>query len=253
MGWIIGALQRVVFFMLLLLIALISLTWNVIALCLYPIFDETNGRRIGRAGIAYSYRLFWTAASATGIMRLDVTALDQLRDEPNGLIIAANHPSVMDGVLIASRLPRTCCIMKASLRRNVFLGAATKFARYIRNDLPLAMIKHAVADLRSGGQLIIFPEGTRTVVPGVNPFRPGMTLIAKLASVPVQTVFIETQSPYLTKGWPLWRMPLFPIVVRVRLGQRFAPEADHKALLRRLEHYFRENLAPGLPAMRKAG
>jgi 1-acyl-sn-glycerol-3-phosphate acyltransferase len=253
MSWVVMLLQGVLFYALLLFLALISIVWNTVAFFLYPICGDCTGRKIGRAGIAYGYRLFWTTAGAVRIMKLDVGALDLLRDEPRGLIIAANHPSLLDGVLIASRLPKTCCIMKAGLMRNPFLGAGAKLARYIANDLPLAMIKSAVADLRAGGQLLIFPEGTRTVGDGINPFMPGMTLIAKLADAPMQTVFIDTQSPYLGKGWPLWRKPPLPVVIRVRLGERFEPEPDHGRLLKRMEHYFLENLTPDLPSMRKAG
>ena len=69
-----------------------------------------------------------------------------------------------------------------------------------------------------------------------------ITLLAHMAQVPIQTVFIETPSPYLGKGWPIWRPPEFPVVFRVRLGRRFAPEADHHGMLRRLETYFATEL-----------
>lgn len=253
MSWLITLLQGCVFYLLLLYLALSSLLWNIVAFFLHPLLGEETGRKVGRAGISYGYRLFWTLAGATRIIRLDVRALDGLRREPEGLIIAANHPSLLDGVLIASRLPRTCCIMKASLMHNVFLGAGAKLARYICNDAPIAMVKSAVADLRAGGQLLIFPEGTRTAGDRLNPFLPGMTLIAKLSETPMQTVFLDHRSPYLIKGWPVWRMPPFPIVIHARLGERFLPEADHDGLLTRIESYFHENLTPGVAAMKKAG
>jgi 1-acyl-sn-glycerol-3-phosphate acyltransferase len=101
--------------------------------------------------------------------------------------------------------------------------------------------------LKNGGQLVIFPEGTRTVMPPLNAFRPGVTLIAKLAQAPIQTVFIETDSPYLGKGWPLWRVPPLPIVFRLRLGQRFAPQHDSDALLHEIEQYFRHPLEQRAP------
>jgi 1-acyl-sn-glycerol-3-phosphate acyltransferase len=252
MRWVIDVLQGGVFYAMLVFLALISLVWNVIALLLHPMLGERLGRTVGRAGIAYGYRLFWASAGATGIIRLDAADLDRLRLEPGGLIIAANHPSLLDGLLIAARLPRSCCIMKASLMRNPFLGAGARLARYVCNDLPLAMVKSAVADLKSGGQLIIFPEGTRTVAGLLNPFLPGMTLIAKLAGAPIQTVLIETRSPYLAKGWPIWRKPPLPIVFHARLGERFAAEADHDGLLRRIERYFLRQLSPG-PLMHEAG
>jgi Tat protein secretion system quality control protein TatD with DNase activity len=63
-----------------------------------------------------------------------------------------------------------------------------------------------------------------------------------MAKVPIQTVIIETDSPYLSKGWPIWRAPPFPMVFRVRLGQRFQHEADHPGQLKRLEAYFESEL-----------
>ena len=93
-------------------------------------------------------------------------------------------------------------------------------------------------DLRDGGQLVVFPEGTRTTRRPLNPFHASFTLIARRAAAPIQTVFIDTDSPYLGKGWPLWRLPPLPIRFSVRLGQRFAPADDHWALSNEIEAYF---------------
>lgn len=214
-----------------------SLLWNLAALPLYPLLTRDAGRRIGRAAIAHGYQLFWLSAHLAGMMRLHSKALDVLRDEP-GLIVVANHPSMLDAVMLVARLPRSACIMKASLMRNPFLGPGARLARYIRNDSPRGLVRLAVEDLRQGGQLVMFPEGTRTTQAPVNPFRPGVTLIAQRAGAPIQTVFIDTTSPYLCKGWPLWRLPPLPIVFSVRLGRRFEPTADPAALLAEIEAYF---------------
>lgn len=219
-----------------------SLAWNGVALLLYPLLPRALGRRVGRAMIAYGYRMFWTMAGYSRMIRLDADVLDALRDE-EGLIVVANHPSMLDAVMIVARLPRAACIMKASLAYNPFLGPGARLARYIRNDPPRGMIRSAVRNLQAGGQLVLFPEGTRTVTPPINPFRPGMTLMAHMAQVPIQTVVIETPSPYLGKDWPIWRAPQFPVVFSARLGQRFAPEADHQGLLKRLENYFASELS----------
>jgi 1-acyl-sn-glycerol-3-phosphate acyltransferase len=223
---------------LLLVLGGISLAWNLVAMLLYPVLPAATGRRLGRAVIAWSYRAFWAAASAVGMMRIDAGCLDALRHE-RSLIFVANHPTMLDALLLVARLPRSACIMKADLMRNIFLGAGARLARYIRNDSARTMVRLAVEDLKAGGQLVIFPEGTRTVTPPLNAFRPGVTLIAKLAQAPIQTVFIDTDSPYLAKGWPLWRVPPLPIVFTLRLGRRFAPQQDSDALLAELEQYFR--------------
>lgn len=240
-AWLKAVLLAPPLYLLLLGLGLMSLGWNLVALLLHPLLPPRAGRTVGRAGIAYGYRLFWTVASACGMMRIDARCLATLRDE-RGLVIVANHPTMLDALLLVAYLPRSACIMKASLVKNIFLGAGARLARYIRNDSAHAMIKQAVADLRNGGQLVVFPEGTRTTDAPLNPFKPGVTLIAKLAQAPVQTVFIHTDSPYLGKGWPLWRVPPLPLVFTLRLGERFAPQADSNAMTARLEQYFRQNI-----------
>jgi len=237
------ALQTLLFYMLLALLGVVSLAWNVLAVLLYPVLPRATGRRLGRHVITSVYRWYWATTSRAGVLHVDARALDGLSDEP-GLIVVANHPSLLDALILVSRLPRSACIMKASLMRNVFLGAGARLARYIRNDSPRGMIRLAVQDLHEGGQLVLFPEGTRTVRTPINAFRPGVTLIAKLAAAPIQTVFIDTDSPYLGKGWPLGRRPPMPIVFSVRLGERFAPRTDTHAALDELERYFAARCKP---------
>jgi len=231
---------------LLLFLGLGSLLWNLFAALLYLVLPRETGTVVGRTAIAYGYRFYWAVARVSGMLYLDSRALDALRDEP-GLIIVANHPSLLDALMLVARLPRSACIMKAELMRNVFLGAGARLARYIRNDSPKGLIRLAVADLRRGGQLVVFPEGTRTTRWPVNAFRSGVPLIAKRANAPIQTVFIDTDSPYLGKGWPLWKLPPLPIRFSVRLGERFAPQTDTAAQVAQLEDYFAAGLRSRRP------
>lgn len=223
---------------LLLGLGLASLAWNAVAWMLLPLLGSERGRRFGRAAIAHGYALFWRAARVSGLLQMDARALDVLVDEP-GLIVVANHPSLLDALMLVARLPRSACVMKASLARNPFLGAGARLARYIRNDSTVGMVRLAVAELRLGGQLVLFPEGTRTTQGPLNPFHSAVGLIAKRAQAPVQAVFIDTDSPYLGKGWPLWQLPPLPIVFTVRLGRRFDPPQDPQALQAELEAYYR--------------
>lgn len=220
-----------------------SLAWNGVAFGLYPLLPRSVGLRVGRAAIAHGYALYWRFAALTGMLYLHADTLDELRDEA-GLIVVANHPSMLDALMLVAHLPRSACVMKASLMRNPFLAPGARLARYIRNDTPSGLVRRAVEDLKAGGQLVLFPEGTRTTRWPVNPFRPGFTLIAKMAQVPIQTVFIDTDSPYLGKGWPLWQLPPLPIVFSVRLGRRFQPAEDPAAQLAEIEAYFAAHVRP---------
>ena len=97
--------------------------------------------------------------------------------------------------------------MKAKIWDNPVLGGGARLAGYIRNDSPRGMVRQAASELRAGHSLLVFPEGTRTRSRPVNRFKGGFALIAKRAGAPVQTVFIETDSPFLGKGWPAFKRP----------------------------------------------
>jgi len=228
---------------LLLGLGVISLLWNLIALVLYPLLPRALGLRVGRAGIAWGYRLFWAVARASGLLHMDAAALRPLAGE-RGLVIVANHPSLLDALMLVAQLPRSACVMKAGLMRNPLLGPGARLARYIRNDSARQMVLLAIDDLRAGGQLVMFPEGTRTTRAPLNAFQGGFALIARRAGVPVQTVFIDTTSPYLGKGWPLWRLPPVPIEFSVRLGRRFEPGPDLAASVQEIERYMAAGVRP---------
>jgi 1-acyl-sn-glycerol-3-phosphate acyltransferase len=227
------------------LLGLICLTWSVFAIPLYFILPRRLGTAVGRRGIMSGFRIYAWSLSITRTYRLDLRAVDSLRSGPP-LILAPNHPCLIDALLILTRHPNIVCVMKSALMRNVFLGSGSRLARYVRNDSSRQMVKESVAHLREGGVLLLFPEGTRTTRDPINPLVGSVGLIAKHANVPVQTLVIETDSPFLSKGWPLFKRPTLPIVYRVRLGKRFEPPSDVSAFTVELDRYYRQELEHAL-------
>lgn len=223
------------------LLGIISFTWSTLSVPLYYLLPKRWADPLGRWAITTGFRIYLGALALTGACRFDIRALDSLSDQ-GPLVIAPNHPCLLDALMVISRLPNLACIMKASIVDNIFLGAGARLAGYIRNDAQLSMIKQSVAELKRGSSLLIFPEGTRTTRWPVGECKGTAALIAARARVPIQTVFIETDSGYLSKGWPLFRRPEMPITFRIRLGQRFAPPEKAAAFTDELERYFIEQL-----------
>lgn len=218
------------------------LSWSVVALVSYPLLPQRSGTAFGRAGIRNGFRLFAWALEFSGAYRLDLSALDALRDGPP-VVLAPNHPSLIDAPLILTRHPNLACVMKKELMGNVFLGAGVRLARYIRSGQPRQMIKESVAELRRGGLVLLFPEGTRSTRLPINPLTSSVGVIAKHAHVPVQVVIIETDSAYLSKGWSFFQVPSLPITYRARLGRRFDPPTDVPAFMDELHREFTTQLA----------
>jgi 1-acyl-sn-glycerol-3-phosphate acyltransferase len=240
-----GCYQWPAFYLVLVLLGTVQLAWGVVALVLRHVLPKDSAQRLGRRFISLLFRSLFRVTRAVGIMEVDADELDAI-DADEALVIAPNHPSVMDALILISRLENLNCIMKASVLDNILLGSGARLAGYIRNDGPKRMLRLSSDHLKQGGQLIIFPEGTRTIVAPVNDFKCGFAAMARIANVPVQTVIIETDSPYLSKGWPALRKPkCLPMRFRARLGRRFVVEggADINAFVAELRRYFVDELS----------
>ncbi len=216
--------------------------YGIVASVLHLILPARLRAPLGRRLIGFLFRGFLRMMTASGVMKLDLSALDVLRGQP-GLIIAPNHPCLLDAVFVIAHVPEVSCIMKAEIWDNVVLGGGARLAGYIRNDSTNSMVRASAQELRDGRPLLVFPEGTRTRRGPVNQFKGGFALIAKVARAPIQTVFIETDSPFLGKGWPLLKKPRFPLVYRARLGKRLTVDGDLKAFIHQLEVYYRDELS----------
>jgi 1-acyl-sn-glycerol-3-phosphate acyltransferase len=240
-GPLLSAYYAVAFYVGVLVWLLSCLAWSLPALLLVRIVPRRPGERIGQFMIMAGFRWFLFVMRTTGVMRMDLRALDALRDD-DGIVIAPNHPTMLDAVLIISRLPRVVCITKASLWGSWTLGGGIRMAGYMPNDAPLPMIRRAAEAVRGGSQLLIFPEGSRTGRKPVDRLHRSFALMARAAGAPVQAVLIEADSPYLSRGWPLFRRPVLPLVYRVRLGERFEVGEDTEDCVARLERHFREEL-----------
>jgi len=222
-------------------LAIICLGWLPFAMVLYPLLPRRIGKRWGRLMISGGFRMYLRILTLCCACRFDFSELDKLRDQ-GPLLLAANHPSLLDAVLIISRLPNAVCVMKAALMDNILFGAAARLARYIRNNAPLEMIINARDELADGAQLVIFPEGTRTSNFPLDPCTLSTGLISRRTAVPVQSLLIEFSTPYLGKAWPLFRRPVLPLSCTIRLGRCFPAPGNVECFTRELEAYFRSEL-----------
>src|ERR1700724_4301487 len=160
------------------LLGLICLTWSVFALPLYFILPRREGTAIGRRGIMSGFRIYAWSLSITRTYLLDLHDIDSLKGGPP-LILAPNHPCLIDALLILTRHPNIVCVMKSALMRNVFLGSGSRLARYVPKESSRQVVKESVSHLREGGVLLLFPVVTRTTRAPVNAFVGSVGLIAK--------------------------------------------------------------------------
>ena len=234
--------EYVLFYLCLLYFGVLGVALSVVSVPLYHMLPQAQRATFGKFVIGFLFRGFLELVRLCRLARLDLSALDALRGE-RGILIAPNHPCLLDAVFVIAHVPEVACIMKAQIWDNVVLGGGARLAGYIRNDSTMSMVRRSAQALRDGSPLLVFPEGTRTRRSPVNEFKGGFALIAKRAGAPIQTVFIETDNAFLSKGWPLLRKPRFPLAYRARLGRRFSVDGDLKSFMHELQGYYRQELA----------
>jgi 1-acyl-sn-glycerol-3-phosphate acyltransferase len=161
--------------------------------------------RAARSVVRLAMRGFVGVMRGLGVLRYEVVGLDKL--ERGGLLILANHPTLIDTVFLIAFVRNADCIVKGALWRNPFTCGPVRAAGYINNDQGPRLIEECITCLRAGGNLIVFPEGTRTPPGGAIELKRGAANIAVRAGRAVTPVVISCQPPTLGKGEKWWRVP----------------------------------------------
>jgi 1-acyl-sn-glycerol-3-phosphate acyltransferase len=228
---------------------LLSTIWfNVL---LITVWNNSRRRRIARCSIAASFRLFLTVTKGLGVLDYHIEGRDVLLKE-RGCLVVANHPTLIDYVLLASVMAETDCLVKSALLKNPFLGGVVRAADYLINSQADALLPACQQRLEQGNTILIFPEGTRT--------RPGeeMTLQRGAANIAVRChsdlriVTISCSEQMLDKQSKWYDIPpakpVFTISVRarVKIDQFYDANSQEPALAaRQLNRHLLLQLQPG--------
>jgi 1-acyl-sn-glycerol-3-phosphate acyltransferase len=180
-----------------------------------------------------------------------VSGLEHLPEE-GPYIVAANHANYLDGVVLASALPR-----KISFLVMPRVYRATPIHPYFHDhigSIPVSLarpdpgaIRRALRILEQGGVVGIFPEGPFSVAGRLEQGRPGVGLLALRAGVPVVPAGISGTYQALVgrRGYIPRRHPL---AVRFGPPRRFSRDGEQARLARgRITQRIMDDIAVLLP------
>lgn len=217
----------------------LALSIFVFPLLNLAIGDRARRMRIAQGIVHWSFRLFVGTMSTLGVIAVEVDGKAVLRAD-RGRLIIANHPSLIDVVLLVALLRQTQCVVKHQNWRNPFMRGVLAATGYIRNDDDPEQLIAACADvLRAGENLLIFPEGSRTVPGHKRQLQRGFANIALAARVPIRLVTIHCAPATLTKGAKWYEIPptrsLFSVAVHELIDVRaLVGDAPPSIAVRRL-------------------
>jgi 1-acyl-sn-glycerol-3-phosphate acyltransferase len=234
---------------------------SVVAAVVFPILQAVTADRPLRRErnqnlVHVLFHLYIGLLRALRLIDVEIEGRERLSSGP-ARIIVANHPSLLDVVLLMALVRRAQCVVKHELWQSPYLGRMVRGAGYIRNDLDSAALLEACqAALATGNHLIIFPEGTRSVPGEPIRFRRGFANIATSLGAEIQPVTVSCSPPTLTKGERWWVIPKRRPRFRIEIGEPLSTHSwlisEHRPMaarkiVRHFEEYYAGRLARGQP------
>ena len=226
----------------------------ILAVFMFPLVsafskdEETRTRRV-RSLVCRSFRGFLWLTHALGVADfiVDPEGNEKL-SRSGGMIVIANHPTLIDVVQLLAQIEHGNCIVKRAMWNNLFLGGVVRAANYISNSDSEELLSKCTDVLGRGETLVIFPEATRTVPGHAMKLRRGAAHIALTAGVPVQLVHLRCSPSTLSKAEHWYEVPPQRPCFRMRVGDtldvgEFLVRGEHRSLAaRRLTRVLRHSL-----------
>ena len=200
------------------------------------------------APLRASWRLALWLFEAVRLIRVDRGGLPDCR----GCVIVANHPSLIDVVILVALIPKTLFVAKHGLKKNPVMSLIVRSMGFPDDE---SLPETAGPYLEKGWNLLIFPEGTRSPAVGMNPFRRGAAHVAIRCGAPVVAITLRPSRRILGKGQKPWDMGRRRVAystdhVGPTLYERRHGETLHTAAVRATadiaSHYSRPRISGGL-------
>lgn len=183
-----------------------------------PVAREFRNQKL----VHWGFRLFVRLMVGLGVLVVDVRDGERLA-EPGQLVIA-NHPTLIDIVVLVSLMPQADCVVKKEAWSNPFMRGAVSATGYLPNDSGDALVEACVERLRAGRSLVLFPEGTRSPKGGLGPFRRGFAHAALASGCPLRTVVIRADPHALMRGQPWYDVPERRLRLTLDCGRMVDPQ-----------------------------
>ncbi|PCJ59701.1 MAG: 1-acyl-sn-glycerol-3-phosphate acyltransferase [Planctomycetota bacterium] len=185
--------------------------------CCYILPQKKRIKMIQKS-IHYAFKLFIFEMKILGIMDVKYNGLEKLSGV-KGCMIVSNHPTLLDIVLLLSVIEGTDCIVKDELWQNPFLRGAVSGAGYIPNKSPEDLIHLCVDRLKEGHNIVVFPEGTRSLPDDLKPFKKGFSAITLKSNCQLLPIFIKCEPSTLTKREKWYNVPNKKFILSMEVNE----------------------------------
>ena len=174
--------------------------------------DQLKARKI----VSKTWDLFIRYLIWAGVLEVKYSGFERLGRV--GQLVLANHPSLLDVVLIFSKEPRFNCIVKQDLLKNPVMISPILSCGFLPNTESEELLEKSHNVLQNQA-LLLFPEGTRTGWDGVVKLHRGAV------SIGLRSAKVIKMSPLnFKKGQPWYKIPKRRIQYELIVGEDMDPQ-----------------------------
>lgn len=159
------------------------------------------------------------------------------------VLLCVNHQSHFDPLLAGLSVDvRLCFLAKKSLFERPVLKQIVEYLDSIpvdREGSALTAMKETIKRLKRGEVVGIFPEGTRTRDGEIAPLKPGFTMLAKRAEVPILPMAMDGAYQAWPRSHKFFRFTQITIVVGDLIPVSEVQRLDDAELLAEVERRMR--------------
>lgn len=199
-----------------------GLCLTLILCALLTLQSKSRRQRIARRLISRAFRFFLWAANALGVLQFRINGAEKLKND-QGCLIVANHPTLIDYVMLASVIPDLDCVVKADVLSNPFFSGVIRAAGYLINNQADTFLNDCRQRLDHGAQILIFPEGTRTRPGQAITLQRGAAQVAIRCGCDLRVVTIHCSEPILGKHNHWYDVPAHKPIFTVSVEERLNP------------------------------
>tara|TARA_R110000824_G_scaffold390760_13_gene587875 strand:+ start:41551 stop:42321 length:771 start_codon:yes stop_codon:yes gene_type:complete len=236
--------------------ALFGIGGVLLSITVFPllnVFVRDRDRRtsLAHAVVHWAFRAHVRYMVMFGVISVEFKGGEKLEGD-RGTLMVANHPSLLDVVFLISVIKRAQCIVKYQIWRNPFMRGVVSASGFIRNDGdPETLVADCAADLAAGRNIVIFPEGSRTVPGEPMKLQRGVANIAVRTGAPIRLITISCVPPSLMKGLKWYEIPPvrshFTITIHELIEMNsFMGDFSPSVAARHLNAYLLERLDGGI-------
>ena len=176
-------------------------------------------QRLSRRVVQRLFEEFVRIMQVSGVLKLSVSGAEKLQAH-RGKLIVANHPTLIDVVVLISIIPDVVCIVKADLGRSVFLREVFRSTGYLTNSSPVELLQGCQEVLARKNSLLLFPEGTRSTPGEPLKLLRGAAHIALRCAQDFTPVVITCSPPALLKNQRWYQVPRSgPVRMHFEVGE----------------------------------